>query len=542
LNKDFEVLGVANGSRVNLINGKMEVHSTWSITLSPKHSGKLTVPALELNGEQTQPLTLQVSEVPVMDGAAGGNPVFIETEVDRSDPYVQGMVLYTLRLFYEVKLMGGRISEPQLDNALVRRLGKDKEYYSERNGHQYRVLKRQYAIFPQASGRLELPAPVLEARIPDTSAERNSLLEDLLTRDPRMNGSRLGNLYTVTRPIRARGEAKTLQVRPRPAQMQASHWLPAENLILIETWKPERTELRVGDPLTRSITLKAKGVTGEQLPVLDPGYVDGFKVYPDRSQADTLDLDQGVEGEKTQHVAFVPLRPGSYTLPAVRLHWWDTNSDRERVAELPQRQVEVLPALAGQGMPGQTATSSEPTVPGTPVPAADRVTAQQTPAGTAGLTASNDSRIFSHVGVWPWVSLLFASLWLATLLLWWRGRGAVAERQPGKELQETRQTHAAEARSRFLSACRANDAQQARRSLLEWAATHWPDAPPAGLGELARRLDDPQVVEALQGLDRSLYRGDSQGWVGSVLAQRLGKLPKQKLATGNRSPLPDLYA
>jgi hypothetical protein len=241
-------------------------------------------------------------------------------------------------------------------------------------------------------------------------------------------------------------------------------------------------------------------------------------------------------------VAFVPLRPGSYTLPAVRLHWWDTNSDRERVAELPQRQVEVLPALAGQGMPGQTATSSEPTVPGTPVPAADRVTAQQTPAGTAGLTASNDSRIFSHVGVWPWVSLLFASLWLATLLLWWRGRGAVAERQPGKELQETRQTHAAEARSRFLSACRANDAQQARRSLLEWAATHWPDAPPAGLGELARRLDDPQVVEALQGLDRSLYRGDSQGWVGSVLAQRLGKLPKQKLATGNRSPLPDLYA
>ena len=543
LNKDFDVLGVASGSRVNLINGHMEAHSTWSITLSPKRSGRLIVPALELNGEQTQPLTLQVSEVPVMDGAAGGNPVFIETEVDRSDPYVQGMVLYTLRLFYEVKLMGGRLSEPQLDNAMVHRLGKDKEYYTERDGHRYRVLKRQYAIFPQASGKLELPAPVLEARIPDTSTKRNSLLQDLLSRDPLMNGSRMGDLYTATRPIRVRGAAKTLQVRPRPAQMQARHWLPAENLILVESWKPERSELRVGDPLTRIISLKARGVTGEQLPELDPGYVDGFKAYPDRSQADTIELDQGIEGEKTQHVAFVPLRPGNYTLPAVRLHWWDTNSDRERLAELPERQVEVLPALAGQGMPGQTATISEPSLRSTPEPlaAADPSLARQIPQ-PADVASRTESRLLSDAGIWPWFSLLFAVLWLVTLLIWWRGRGHVPRVQPGNGQNPGREADAAQARSRFLSACRANDAGQARRSLLEWAAAHWPDTPPAGLDELARRLDDPQLIEALQALDRTLYRGDSQGWDGSVLAQRLGKLPKQKLSTGDRSPLPDLYA
>ena len=542
LTKDFEVVGVASGSRVNLINGRMEAHSTWSITLSPRHSGRLTIPSLELNGEQTRPLSLQVSEVPVMDGAAGGNPVYIETEVDRSDPYVQGMVLYTQRLFYEVKLMNGRLSEPELDNALVRRLGKDKEYHVERDGHHYRVLKRQYAIFPQASGKLELPAPVLDARIPDKSAKRNSLLEDLLKREPFMNGSRLNDMYTVTRPIRVRGKPTTLQVQPRPAQMQARHWLPAENLILIESWKPERTELRVGDPLTRSIILKARGVNGEQLPELDPGYVDGFKVYPDRSQSDTLDLNQGVEGEKTQHVAFVPLRPGSYTLPAVKLYWWDTRSDQERVAELPERQVEVLPALTGQGLPGQTSSVPAPTVEHAQVsvPEAELAAAMQSPHA-AGLAGPTDGRILPEAGIWPWISLLFGLLWLATLVIWWRGRGSVTQINPSIEQHNSKEADAAQARSRFLSACRANDAGQARRSLLQWAAAHWPGAPPVGLDELARRLDDPQLVGALQALDRTLYRGDSQSWDGSFLAQRLNKLPKQKPATGDRTPLPDLY-
>ncbi|MGD8589528.1 MAG: BatD family protein, partial [Chromatiales bacterium] len=311
LEQDFDVLGVASGSRVNIINGRMDSRSTWSITLSPKRSGTLTIPPLELHGEQTQPLTLQVSEVPVMeDGTAGNDPVFIETEVDISDPYVQGMLLYTLRLFYEVKLMGGRLSEPKLDNALVRRLGKDREYHTERNGRRYRVLERQYAIFPQTSGKLELPAPILEARIPDKRPKSNSLLRDLLKRDPLMDGSRLSDLYTTTHPIRVRGKPRVLQVRPRPAQMQAHHWLPAQNLVLIESWKPAQGELRVGNPLTRSIIIKARGATGAQLPELAPGYVDGFKVYPDRSQTDTLDLEQGVEGEKKQNVAYVPLQPG----------------------------------------------------------------------------------------------------------------------------------------------------------------------------------------------------------------------------------------
>lgn len=547
LTKDFDVLGIASGSRVNIINGQMDARSTWTISLAPKHSGKLTIPALELNGEQTRPMTLQVSEVPVVDGKTADNPIFIETEVDRKDPYVQGMVLYTIRLFYEVKLLEGSLSEPQLDNALVRRLGKDREYNAERNGHRYRVLKRQYAIFPQTSGPLELPATVLGARIPDKTSRRRSPFQDFFGRDrsndPFFGGSGLSDMFTSTRPVRVRGETQVLQVRPRPAQITGSQWLPAESLALIESWQPEQNQLRVGDPLTRTVTIRARGVTGEQLPELELSEVDGFKVYPDRSQASTLDLEQGVEGEKSRNIAYVPMRPGKYKLPAVSLHWWDTQTDQERVAELPERSVEVLPALSGQGMPVQPSAQPEITQPGASASTADagKTSVTRTPPPPSGVASGTGDLTPAPIGIWPWLSLLFALLWLATLIVWWRARRRAVVPRPIAGQSRIAQD-AAQAKAHFQAACRANDPSLARRSLLAWAAAHWSDDPPAGLDQLAQRLDEPQARKALSELDRLLYRGETQSWDGKVLAQLLIKLPKPGRAPSAKTVLPDLYA
>jgi hypothetical protein len=152
------------------------------------------------------------------------------------------------------------------------------------------------------------------------------------------------------------------------------------------------------------------------------------------------------------------------------------------------------------------------------------------------------TRILTHAGIWPWISLLFALLWLATLTIWWRGRGPVPALESSHEEHSRREADGVKARSRFQAACRNNAARQARSSLLEWAAAHWPDDPPRGLDELASRLDDPQVAETLQALDRTLYRGDTATWEGKTLAQRLGKLPKRDRTRVDRNPLPDLYA
>lgn len=529
LTRDFDVLGLASGSQVNIVNGRMDARTTWTITLSPKRTGALTIPPLTVGDEQSPQLTLQVSEAAAVTDASGGSPLFIESEIDPRDPYVQGMVRYKVRVFIGTRLADGDLSDPRPDNALVRRLGEDRKYTQERDGQRYQVIEREYAVFPQASGELVLPAPVLDARIVERSTSRRSPFKDFFGRDP------FDDMFSATRQVRVRGEAISLTVRPRPDQASGVHWLPAEHVELTENWQPEAGEMHVGEPLTRTVTLRARGVTGEQLPDLASASAEGFKVYPDRPQADTRDQAQSVVGEKVQSMAFVPVRSGRFTLPAIRLHWWDTQSDRERVVELPERSIEVLPTANPQEVLPQPEAVTQ-----------QSVAQKMSPSGNLGLNAGSelsgaDSPV-SRSNHWIWVSAVFAMLWFVTLGMWWRDRKRRIDTGGETAKKEVNNAKASgQLKKRFLAACAANDPHAARRALLNWARTHWPDDPPHGLGDLAKRLENQTVQEALAELDRVLYSGSGQTWSGNTLAKVLTRLPKRCRPSDDSGLLPDLY-
>ena len=78
------------------------------------------------------------------------------------------------------------------------------------------------------------------------------------------------------------------------------------------------------------------------------------------------------------------------------------------------------------------------------------------------------------------------------------------------------------ARAAFLAACHANDASAARRNLLLWANAVLPAPRILGLGDLAKRMDDPQLATLLRALDRGCYAGAP--WNGAALAAALPKL------------------
>ncbi|MBX3630475.1 MAG: protein BatD [Nitrosomonas sp.] len=528
LNQDFEVAGTMSSSRVNLVNGKMDARTTWTLSLIPLRSGQLTIPPLNINGEYTPELTLHVTEASTGTGSDGNTPIFLETEVDKTDPYVQGKVRYTQRVFLAVNLAQGSLSEPEHENALVQKLGEDREYVTQRNGRSYTVIERQFAIFPQTSGLMVIPAPVLNAQIPQSSNRHDPFFD---------------RLFTNTRPVRLRGEAVTLDVRPRPGQSQSPYWLPAESVTLQETWQPENDTINFGDPVTRTITLKALGVTGEQLP--EPKLADpaGFKLYPDRAQSVTQNLPDNIQGEKTLRLAYMPTQPGKYTLPAFSIHWWDTATDSARIATLPERTIEVLP---GASQPHGALTPA-PDLTGpieTDMPHA-RQGAPAAPFFQPGLSATDTAGSSTRHTGWFWAALLFAALWLITLGFLWRTRRHPLRPATAIETTPGDPQNARDARKRFLAACRDNNPQQARYYLLKWAAAHWPDSPPKGLDELAMRLDDTHARAALKQLDRILYRHPNENWDSSELSKRVVDLPKhgrKSKSTSGRNALPGLYS
>ena len=209
LEEDFHVLGQQSESQVSVVNGRQTARVRVLVTLEPKHDGQLQIPALPIDGLQTRPLTLVVRPAPQLAPGAK-EPVFIETEYqpDEDQIWVHSQINLVIRLFYEFRLSEGSMSEPQPEFASLQLLN-ERPYQAQRNNTRYWVLERRYALFPERSGELVIPAVEFTGRINERPAQ--------------------GSLWNNNRGrrIRVEGETLKLAVKPKPANYPDSPWLPA---------------------------------------------------------------------------------------------------------------------------------------------------------------------------------------------------------------------------------------------------------------------------------------------------------------------------
>lgn len=117
------------------------------------------------------------------------------------------------------------------------------------------MIETRYAIYPQQSGVLKIPAQVFSATLVQTPAEGSQ------AQDANPFGPQPG------RSVQVKSAEVPLTVKPKPADYPADvAWLPARSINLEENWSPEPGTTQVGDSLTRTLTLKAEGLAGAQLP------------------------------------------------------------------------------------------------------------------------------------------------------------------------------------------------------------------------------------------------------------------------------------
>jgi hypothetical protein len=554
LAEDFDVLNQGQSTRLQIVNGRTSSSREWQIVLAPKRVGQLRVPALDLGGALSEPLTLEV--LPAAQAAKTGSPrpVLLEVEVSPDKPYVQGKVIYTVRLLSRLPLRQATLTDPSAGNAIIERLGEDKHYDTDRDGKIYQVIERRYAMFPQHSGELQIDPPLLSAKIPERGQEGPSLRErffggrDLFPNFDRIFGSdpfaEMGDIFEQTRPMQLRGRDVTLDVQPQPAGTPTP-WLPAESLTLSEVWSPNPPEFRVGEPVTRTITITARGVTAAQLPDLTQHTVPEINVYPDKMQVETRADGDTLVAHKVLKAALVPSTPGRFTLPEIKLNWWDTESDKLQVARLPAREIQVLPGAAGaaaaMSAPKQATTPSTTALESASAPARIE-TAKAT--GSTGAWASTIQAIRA-TPCWSWLTSAFALAWLISTGLWWRARSTrPAVTVTAGETRTAAQPDAGEALHQFELACRNDDAKSARQALLDWAAARWPDRRLRRLEDLAQRLP-PEAARPLSELDRYLYAGSAQSGNGTNAWRQLAPLLRKVAKSADRkapdTPLPPLY-
>jgi hypothetical protein len=120
--------------------------------------------------------------------------------------------------------------------------------------------------------------------------------------------------------------------------------LVAQGLRFSQKVLDSSTPLKVGDSITRQLTLQADGALAMSLPTPTLADVAGLSRYPKNPQVSNQDDGRGNfnGGQRIDTATYRIDTPGHYSLPAIELKWWDASTRQTRTAQVPAVTFEAV--------------------------------------------------------------------------------------------------------------------------------------------------------------------------------------------------------
>ncbi|GAB1269446.1 BatD family protein [Aurantivibrio infirmus] len=501
LAENFDILNQRRGDQIELFDTGAGYWTEWNLALSPKKVGELEIPAFTIRGASSEPIAISVKpSSPATPGEL--KDIFLEVTTDKEEVYVQEQLLLTVRINTGLLFRDIRISkELAVENAVVEKIS-ETIYNKQLQGKLYRVIEMKYVIFPQKSEPLKIP-----------SLSWNLVMAT--TKSSRLN-SRFNTPGTL---MRLRSEEIVVPVKPKAATFTGPEWMPAQEVSIEQHWSSSTSKLVVGEPITRTLTLRALGLSAAQIPPLPEQQISGLKMYSDQPQFDDLRTHTGLKGNRIESQAIVPTKAGTIILPEVQVAWWDTVNDYQRFATLPEQVLTIAPSAANASipppLPGQTPTLNDPAL-------------------TSDADIENSENIsvgFSLNKTWPWIAsnLAFASLALLFFIAWQRKASAQQSSQEDDDKAKL-ELKINDVFHTIRKACSEQKPKAARTALSQWGGLYWGINHTLSLQEIAQRSGSPVLTKALEELDEILYGKQNipeQSWDGNGLWQALVTFKKQ---------------
>jgi hypothetical protein len=475
LDQDFYVGQGNQLSNTTISNGQIRRSKTWTYILMPKRVGQLVIPAINVGGERSTPLTVTVKEASY--APPGEADVFVTSEIDFGETYVQAQVLYKIKIYRAVATRQPALRDPVITGAetLVEVAGDDRSYEAVIGGKPYNVVERVLALYPQESGEIQISPARFEARV---------------LRDGRITGRKVYE-----------SDPQTITVHPTPpppADYPNAVWLPARSVELTEEWSNSTDELVAGQPVTRHVTISALGQLETQIPAIEPLVTDGVKTYPDKPDLSRQLESGGIRGIRSDQYALIGVSPGEIHLPALEVPWWNIEIGEWQVARLPERSITILPS------------DDAPLAPEQPVGPAEGLIDSAEPGTTV-----------VHSGLWRYVSEGLAVAWLLTIVAWWwSARPASGPSRPSGPAPVPFHKQQAKSLKEARKAALQNDATTVRAAMLAWGKLQWPENSPRSIGELSTRVSSP-LADELGRLSGVSYGPANEDWNGEATAKAI---------------------
>ena len=368
----FEVLmgpSTSTQSSFQMVNGHTSSSTsvTYTYILSATKNGSFTIPAAHatVNGKSlhSNELHIKVSGTAQQGSNGGGqrpqgagqaraagshisgSDLFIKVSANKSHVHEQEPILLTYKVYTLVDLTSLSGKMPDLKSFYTREvpLPQQKSFKLETlNGRPYRTVTwQQYVMFPQTTGKLEIPSITYEGMV--VLQNRNV--------DPFEAFFNGGSGYMeVKKEIKAPG--LTITVDPLPARpTNFSGGVGTFSL----TATINKKEVKANDPVTFRVTVSGTG----NLKLIKQPVVNlpkDFDQYDAKVTDNTKLTTNGVEGSMVYDILVVPRHQGKYEIPPVEFTYYDTQSNSYKTL---RSQPFTLDVAKGDGSSSVAAYTSE---------------------------------------------------------------------------------------------------------------------------------------------------------------------------------------
>lgn len=536
LNNDFNIFGVSNAYQHSNINGQISQKREWQVQLMPKKIGKLSIPAIALGKMKTSPLKVEVLEASPENMVHSDKNIEVDShnyavdyELDTSTPYVQQEMNMTLKIYDTGGLQVERIAPMVVDENswIIRPLGETSQESQVINGQNVRVIKVKLALFPQKSGKLQLPELAIDGYY---LTKRNSPMQQIFADNfGNLRISALdddwADIFASKNIVSLRTKPQTIDVLPIPQNYDAGWWVPAESVELFSEWRPNPPQFKVGEAVTRNIILKAVGVVDSQLPNIDFKENSNLQQYPEKPVNEMRVENGKIVSYRMISNVYIPTTPGQETVPEIKLKWFNTQTKQVQTASLPALNIVVAPN------PNMSPSNIQETEPAPSVKVAPTADKPQ-PQSQADKQKAAHEKFKQDFPFWIILIAFGAGVVISYLIF------AFIKAKKSYNQDEIQIKNFDKA---ILKAAKNKQLKALRDTLILWGRNHFENDSITNLNELADLAQDENFKRVLNDLSSALY-AENASWKESEFLDAFAKVAKKKKTrTKADKPLPELY-
>lgn len=342
LKKVFAINSQQHTSNTLVINGQASTSIVWKLVLIPQNEGDVTIPPVTVATSEgvlsTQPIAIKVIKKALSDDPAAveEHGIQLKTEVSNPRPYKNEPLIYTIKLFTRQNIANIKINKIQVEDAIFEPHGEPRIREELLDGVKHGVVEFNYLVTPLKAGPLKIPSAIVQGVIP---MKRKPCFGSFFDEDP----FAMMGVFEQLQPFVLTTNEMTLEIQSAVSDIHP--WLPAKSLRIEEKWENSEV-LTVGEPFNRKFLMIAEGLLSNQLPSLHPflSHDPLFKAYADKPEFKDEIKEGQIQSSREEQYTLIPQQAGVWTFPELAISWWDTDNHEKKVAIIPSKTVEVMPA------------------------------------------------------------------------------------------------------------------------------------------------------------------------------------------------------